>query len=204
VALYDHGLIDVMQPAAGYSLRRPEYDLVVRAMRFDQVRHVEQHRESETVTPLGAGRVVAATSAAARIVGEHDGEPLVLEFRGYRHQDRFVDAVRAHRAGRPTGRSQSQLRRAGQKTYGNLVIGKKGLSVTDGVGLGPAEEPTLRWSDVVRVHESESGAVSIYRRGRPGERAAAPDTSMLWYSGMVPNAADAAAMITELRNKALA
>jgi hypothetical protein len=55
---------------------------------------------------------------------------------------------------------------------------------------------------VVRVHESENGALSVYRRERPGERAAAQDPSMLWYSGVVPDAAEAAAMIVALRNDA--
>ncbi|MEO3928872.1 hypothetical protein ABGB07_34200 [Micromonosporaceae bacterium B7E4] len=202
VALYEHGLIDVTRSDSGPDGRTPEHELVIRPVRFKQIQRVDQQRESETMLPRGMGRTVVATAAAARLVAERDGQPLVLDYHGYRHQDRFVDAARARRAGGPTARSETALRRTGA-TFGHLVLTKRGLSVTDGIGLEPSEEPTLRWADVVRVHESDDGALSIYRRGRPGERQGEADNSMRWYSGIVPDTSEAAALITKLRNKAL-
>ncbi|MBE1487653.1 hypothetical protein [Plantactinospora soyae] len=202
VALYEHGLIDVTRPFSDAAGRMPEHDLIIRPVRFEQIRRVDQHRESVGMVPTGMARTVTATSAGARIVAERDGKPLVLEYHGYRHQDRFVDAVRTRRAGGPSPRSEAALRRSGA-VFGNLAVMQGGLRVVDGVGLGPAEPPTLRWDEVVRVHESDDGTLSIYRQGRPGERPGEPDTSMRWYSGIVPETSEAAALITRMRNKAL-
>ncbi|MFY1668960.1 hypothetical protein ACN27G_03225 [Plantactinospora sp. WMMB334] len=119
-------------------------------------------------------------------------------------------AVEDHRAGRPSARARAGVRHRKGTTFGNLVLTRNGIIVTgtDGTspsaaGLQPSEAPTLPWTDVVRVHESDDGTLSIYRRGRPGERVAAPDPSVRWYSGTVPAASEAAALIVSMRNKAL-
>jgi hypothetical protein len=203
VALYEHGLIDITRPFSDPSGGMPEHDLVIRPVRFEQIRRVDQSRESVGMVPAGMARTVTATSAAARIVAERDGKPLVLEYHGYRHQDRFVDAVRARRAGGPSPRYEAAALRHAGAVFGNLAVMQGGLSVIDGAGLGPGEQPSLRWAEVVRVHESDDGTLSIYRRGRPGERPGEPDTSMRWYSGIVPETSEAAALITRMRNKAL-
>jgi hypothetical protein len=196
VALYEDGLIELTEPVA-------EGDPVARPVRFDQVAHVDQQRESVGMVPQGMARSVTATSAAARLVADRDGQHLVLRFHGYRHQDRFVDAARTRLAGHPTVRSESTLRRDGRARFGNLLMTRKDVSVTDGVGLQPSEKPVLPWSDVERVNETDGGRLSIYRRGRPGERSGAADTAMLWFSGAVPDTSEAAAMIIRLRNKAM-
>jgi hypothetical protein len=87
-------------------------------------------------------------------------------------------------------------------TFGDLVITRKALAVTDGAGLQPLEQPTLRWSDVALASEGRDGTLTIWRRPQPGESTGPLDNSIMWYSAVVPNARDAIAMITKLRNKA--
>lgn len=196
VALFENGLVDVrLHDTDGY----PRYDLVAQVVRFEQFRYVEQHRGGTTSMP----RVLITTSSAARLVADRDGERLILEYHGYRRQDQFVDAVRARLAGGPGYRSESMLRRRGRVTFGNLVITRKALTVTDREGLRPSEQPTLRWADVDQASERGDGTVTIYRRPRPGEPLGSLNTFVVWYSAVVPDATNAIAMITKLRNKAL-
>jgi hypothetical protein len=195
VALYENGLIDVVEPVSGGRAHAPKLTVI----RFDDIRHVNQRRESVGST----GRVVTAQAPVARMEVDREGGPVVVQFVGFRRQDRFVDVARTRLAGEPTIRSQAALRRTGRLTFGSLSITKKGMSVTSGVGLKPSESPTLQWSDVVRVNERDDGTLTIYRHLRPDEHSTTGDASLPWFSAVVPNASEAAALITQFRNKSL-
>ncbi|BCB73716.1 hypothetical protein GCM10022251_80130 [Phytohabitans flavus] len=199
VALFERGLVDVTQHDVDHRGREPEHDLVVRVVRFEQIRQVEQHRGYAYST----GQSFQAGSAAARVVADRDGQRTVIDLHGYRHQDKLLDAVRAHVGDRLRAESLADLRSSGQARFGELLVTTERLSVSSGTGgLLPGEASSLSLSNVVRVQEMGKGAsLIIYRRSRPGERSIFRDGSNMWFSGAVPNATAAAEAIAAMRGE---
>jgi hypothetical protein len=178
VALFDHGLIKT----TGEDLR---------VVRFDQVRQVVQDRGHST----SDGRQFSAKSAAARVfIVDDGGREVVLDFHGYRHQDRFIDELRARVAGGPSRSAKTALKR-GSVSHGGLVMTEQGLTTAAGEGLADGQAPTLPWAEVGQVNERDNGTVSVYRRSPTGGQS-------LWFSAVIPDASAAAAMIVHQRNRA--
>jgi hypothetical protein len=190
VAWYETGLIDVTCGSG-------DADVVLRPIRFDQIVHVDQHRESVSSAP----RQLIATSGAARVVAERDGKRLELTFHGYRHQDRFIDAARERLAGGPTRRTLRDLNKRGTMMFGELAVGRRKLTATG--GLRPGEKSELSLLDVVQVNERTDGTLTVLRRPRHGVDLAPGENPKVWFSAVVPNTSEAAALITSMRNKLL-
>jgi hypothetical protein len=168
VALFDHGLIDV----TGEELR---------VVPFDRVHGVHQDRGFTA----SDGRHFTAKSAVARLVADVNDAETVLDYHGYRNQDRFVDELRSRVAGGPSRSAKAAVRR-GAVSHGDLIITRSGLSAPAG---------TLPWAEVGQVNERDDGTLSVYRKSASG----APT---LWFSAVVPDTSAAAAMIVHQRNRA--